>query len=77
LVEPEAETEPDAVVPETKKQRDGEEEEEETLVQVKEAVTAMAPATDTEILVRDRGAKHSGNLCWMSYLVHYFIISLI
>ncbi|KAG1943324.1 soluble lamin-associated protein of 75 kDa [Pimephales promelas] len=53
LVEPEAETEPDAVVPETKKQRDGEEEEEETLVQVKEAVTAMAPATDTEILVAE------------------------
>ncbi|XP_077088908.1 uncharacterized protein fam169ab isoform X2 [Siphateles boraxobius] len=55
LVEPEAETEPDAVVPETKKHRDEEngEQEEETSVQVEEAVTAEAPATDTEILVAE------------------------
>ncbi|XDV38547.1 hypothetical protein PO909_007922 [Leuciscus waleckii] len=55
LVEPEAETEPDAVVPETKQHRDGEngEQEEETSVQVEEPVTAEAPATDTEILVAE------------------------
>lgn len=56
MVEPEAETEPDAVVPETKEHTDGESGGEQggaaTLVQVEEAATTEASA-DTEILVRD------------------------
>lgn len=55
MIEPEAETEPD--VPETKEHRDGEnreEQEEDTSVQMEEALTTEVPATDTEILVRDR-----------------------
>ncbi|KAK7131324.1 hypothetical protein R3I94_016457 [Phoxinus phoxinus] len=61
LFEPEAETEPNAVVPETKIHRDGEngEQEEETSVQVEEAVTAEAPATDTEILVAEVNGEMS------------------
>ncbi|XP_067279552.1 soluble lamin-associated protein of 75 kDa isoform X2 [Pseudorasbora parva] len=55
LNEPEAEMGPDAAVPETKEHRDGENrgEQEETSVQVEEALTTEAPATDTEILVAE------------------------
>uniref|UniRef100_A0A8C1R0E0 Family with sequence similarity 169 member Ab n=1 Tax=Cyprinus carpio TaxID=7962 RepID=A0A8C1R0E0_CYPCA len=56
VAEPEAETEPDAVVPETKEHTDGESGGEQegaaTSVQVEEAITNEAPA-DTEILVAD------------------------
>ncbi len=56
MVEPETETEPDAVVPETKEHTDGEsgggEDGAATSVQVEEAASNEAPA-DTEILVRD------------------------
>ncbi|XP_073680719.1 uncharacterized protein fam169ab [Garra rufa] len=56
VVEPEADTEPDAVVPETKEHTDGEsggeQEEIATSVQVEEAATTEASA-DTEILVAE------------------------
>ncbi|XP_016306263.1 soluble lamin-associated protein of 75 kDa-like [Sinocyclocheilus anshuiensis] len=56
VVEPETETEPDAVVPETKEHTDGEsgggEDGAATSVQVEEAVSNEAPA-DTEILVAE------------------------
>uniref|UniRef100_A0A9J8BPU9 Family with sequence similarity 169 member Ab n=1 Tax=Cyprinus carpio carpio TaxID=630221 RepID=A0A9J8BPU9_CYPCA len=56
VAEPEAETEPDAVVPETKEHTDGESGGEQegaaTSVQMEEAITNEAPA-DTEILVAD------------------------
>lgn len=75
VVEPETETEHDAVVPETKEQTDGEsgagEDGAATSFQVEEAGSNEAPA-DTEILVRD-----SSILCWLSYLVYYFITGLL
>lgn len=75
MVEPETETEPDAVVPEAKEHMEeesgGVEDGAATSVQAEEAASNEAPA-DTDILVRD-----SRQLCWLSFLVHYFITGLI
>ncbi len=75
MVEPETETEPDVVVPEAKEHMEGEsgggEDGAATSFQAEEATSNETPA-DTDILVRD-----SSILCWLSYLVHYFITGFI